>query len=62
MGKKKTGKPLIHITTSLGLFYVAIEREGSETELVGPFKSLDDAEIEKINQKKLNKKKYQDAP
>jgi hypothetical protein len=56
MGKKKTRKPLIHITTSLGLFYVAIEREGVDAELIGPFKNLDDAEIEKINQKKLLKK------
>ncbi|MBA8877406.1 hypothetical protein FHW16_001088 [Phyllobacterium myrsinacearum] len=57
MAKKKTGKPIIHVTANLGLFYVAIEYEGAESQLIGPFRDLDDAEIEKINQKKLHKKK-----
>lgn len=59
MGKKKASKPLIQVTVSLGLFYVVIEAEGLENEIIGPFKTLDDAEIEKINQKKLLKNKGQ---
>ncbi|PRD49966.1 hypothetical protein C5750_24415 [Phyllobacterium myrsinacearum] len=61
MGKKKAIKPLIHVTVSLGLFYVVVEAEGLENEIIGPFKSLDDAEIEKINQRKLRKNKWQNV-
>ena len=49
---KKTEKPRKSIIANLGLFYVRIERSRAETDLIGPFKSLDDAEAAKNRQKK----------
>jgi hypothetical protein len=56
VGKKKTKKPTIHVTTSLGLFYVKVEHNGEELDVIGPFKSLAEANNEQAKQKKLRKK------
>lgn len=59
MGKLKPDKPKIRVSASLGLFYLAIENPTNKTRLVGPFKTADDAEIERKKQKKLLKKAFQ---
>ena len=56
MAKKMTKKPTIHVTASLGLFYVKVEQNGEEIDLIGPFKTLADADDERAKQKKLRKK------
>lgn len=56
MAKKKTKKLTTFVTASLDLFYVRIERAGVEAEVVGPFKTLAEAEEEQAKQKKLDKK------
>ncbi|CAN7712929.1 hypothetical protein LJR231_005982 [Phyllobacterium sp. LjRoot231] len=56
MAKKKNKKPTTFVTASLGLFYLRIEHDGVEADVVGPFKTLAEAEEEQAKQKKLSKK------
>ena len=55
--KNKNNKLVMYVTTSLGLFYLNIEVGGAEPEMVGPFKTLADAEEEQARQAKLRKNK-----
>lgn len=57
MSKKKTKKPVMYVTTSLGLFYLRIEAGSANPEMIGPFKTLAEAEDEQPRQAKLRKNK-----
>lgn len=57
MSKKKNKKPVMYVTPSLGLFYLNIEFSDQEVEMLGPYKTLAEAEDEKARQTKLRKKK-----
>lgn len=52
----KAGKPKIRVTASAGLFYVTIEYKADPCEMVGPFRTSADAQIEKKKQKKRCKR------
>ncbi|MET3648048.1 hypothetical protein [Phyllobacterium ifriqiyense] len=57
MPKKKTKKPSMYVTPSLGLFYLNIEYATDESEIIGPFRTLAEAEEERSRQTKLRKAK-----
>ncbi|MEP7452732.1 hypothetical protein [Phyllobacterium sp. SB3] len=57
MAKKKNKKLSTYVTTSLGLFYLNIEDGSPEPEIMGPFKTLAEAEEEQTRQSKLRKSK-----
>lgn len=57
MSKKKNKKPVMYVTTSLGLFYLRIEDGSADPEIIGPFKTLAEAEDEQARQTKLRKNK-----
>jgi hypothetical protein len=56
VAKRTTKKLMIHVTANLGLFYVKVEQNGEEIDLIGPFKLFADADDERAKQKKLRKK------
>ncbi|MGH6859506.1 MAG: hypothetical protein ACRECY_04565 [Phyllobacterium sp.] len=57
MTKEKKKGPKISVTTNLGLFYLTIEQSDAEPELVGPFKTLSEAEDERTRRAGLRNKR-----